>query len=129
RVWAFWGASAAVIAALLLRSAPTLGLKDAILGGAFGFWVLTYVACNLLGPIGLLQPWLIRLALLAGVIWVARRPPTIPRLTLSTGQRLTLVALAIGVPGLVLVELGSPVPPPFDVFATAASAQPVLTFH
>ena len=48
--------------------------------------------------------------LLAGLVWMVRRPPTIPRPSLSTGQRLTLVALAIGVPGLFLVQLGSPVP-------------------
>jgi len=128
KVWTFWGGSAAIIGGLLLRAAPSLGLLDAAVGGLAGVWIFAYLAGNLLGPIGLLRVWVIWPLLAVGVYWLWRSPPPVERRPLSSGERLMLLTCALGLPTLLILQLGSPVPPFMDIFATPAAAQRIITF-
>jgi hypothetical protein len=129
KVWTFWGVAAALLGAVLLRSAPGLGLLDATLGGAAGVWVLAYVGGNLLGPIGLFRSWTVWALLAGAAIWLWRAgPPRIERRPLSPGLKLALWAFAVAAPGLLALQLGSPLPPHMDTLAPPASAQRIVTF-
>ncbi|MBI3770608.1 MAG: hypothetical protein HY271_19230 [Deltaproteobacteria bacterium] len=126
RVWLFWGFATLVLARLLLRVEPALGLLDAMIGGMIGVWIFAYLAANLLGPIGLFREWLVGGFLVLGV-WVWRVPlaadhPPPP------GLKLALLAFALLAPGLLILQLGTIVPPYMDILATPASAQRILTF-
>jgi hypothetical protein len=54
--------------------------------------------------------------------------PPLPRRPLRPGQQLALLAFALIAPTLVLLQLGSPIPPHFDTMAPPASAQRIVTF-
>ncbi len=127
-VWTFWGAAAAVLTTLALRIAPALGLLDGVITGLIGVWVFAYVGANVLGPIGLFRSWTVWALLAAGLVWLRRvgLPPLARRPT--AGQGLALLAFALVFPGMLLLQLGSPLPPYMDILATPASAQRILTF-
>ena len=128
KVWAFWGAGAAIIAALLRRFEPALDTLDAALAGCVGVWIFAWVGGNLLGPIGLLRTATLWLLLAAGAVWRGRNRPRFARPPISTGVKLALLTTVLMVPGLVIVQLGSPVPPFMDILATPAAAQRIATF-
>ena len=127
-VWTFWGAAALVLMTLALRVAPGLGLLDGAITGLVGVWLFAYLGANLLGPIGLFRSWTIWALLAAGLVWLRRvgLPPLRARPT--TGQWLALLAFGLLFPGMLLMQLGSPLPPYMDILATPASAQRILTF-
>lgn len=128
KVWTFWAVAAAVIAGLLLQARPTLGVLDAAIGGLAGVWIFAYLAGNLLGPIGLLRFWTVWAVLALGAYRLWRRPPEITAPPLTPGLRLTLLTCLFALPTLVILQLGSPVPPFMDIFATPAAAQRIITF-
>jgi hypothetical protein len=128
RLWTFWAIATAILALILLRIDPGLGLGDAIIGGAAGTWIAAYVAGNLLGPVGLFRPLTIWLGLLAAALWIARDPPALAIHAPSGGQKLALLACGLMAVGLLPLELGSPVSPYMDVLNLPASVQRILTF-
>jgi len=129
RVWAFWLVAGGVVGAVLLRLAPGIGLVDTLLAGLVGLWVLAYLAANLLGPLGLFRAWSIWGLLALGVLWLWRAGPPRPVWRRpTTGQALALLAFALVLPPLLLLQLGSPIPPHMDTFAPPASAQRIVTF-
>lgn len=129
KVWTFWTVAAAILAGILLRIEPALGLLDAVIGGFTGVWVFAYVGGNALGPIGLFLSWTIWAVLAAGALWLWRAgPPKIEVRAPSTGQKLALLTFALVAPTLLALQLGSPVAPYMDVLATPAAAQRILTF-
>jgi hypothetical protein len=128
KVWTFWTLAAVILGGILLRIEPQLGVLDAAVGGFTGVWIFAYVAGNALGPIGLFRSWMIWALLAVGALWLWRTPPRLEPQSLSTGHKLMLLAFALIAPVLVLLQLGSPVPPFMDVLATPAAAQRVITF-
>jgi hypothetical protein len=129
RVWAFWGVAGAVIAELLLRADPEIGLFDAIFGGALGVWMFAYLLGNLIGPLPLFRTSVVWLVLLAALIEVWREPAHVEFHAPSTAIRLALLACALMAIGVLPMQLGSPVPPYMDTLNNPASAQRVVTFH
>ncbi len=127
RVWGFWGMASAICASLLLRH-TTVGTFDSVLMGALAPWVASLFVGTLVAPLGLLSGWSLWLTLLGGAAWCARHPPVRPRLRSTSGQRLLALAAVLAVPAMFLEQLGSPVPPHFDVFAPLAAAQRIVTF-
>ncbi len=128
KVWAFWGAGAAILAALVRRDEPEIAALDAVLAGAVGVWIFAWVGGNLLGPIGLFRSVTIWAVLAGGAVWYWRHRPTFGAPPTSAGMTLTLLTAVLMVPGLVIVQLGSPVPPFMDILATPAAAQRIATF-
>lgn len=128
KVWTFWAVSAAIIAGLLLRARPALGPLDAAIGGLAGVWIFAYIGGNLLGPIGLLRFWTVWALLAVGAYRLWQSPPKLEWPPLSPGQRLVLLTCTFALPTLVILQLGSPVPPFMDIFATPAAAQRIITF-
>src|SRR3990170_1947026 len=123
KVWTFWGFSTAIVAGLLLRIDPELGLGDAILGGASGIWAIAYVMGQALGPIGLFRAPVIWALLALGALWLWRRPPAIKVAPLDSGQKLALLTFAVLAVGLLPMQLASPVVPFMDVLSYPASMQ------
>jgi hypothetical protein len=128
KVWTFWTVSAAILGGILLHIEPRLGLIDATIGGFTGVWIFAYIGGNALGPIGLFRTWTLWILLAAGGFWLWRRIPRVERRPLSPGQKLMLLTFALHAPGLLILQLGSPVPPFMDIFATPAAAQRIITF-
>jgi hypothetical protein len=129
RVWTFWALSSCAIGGLLRRYDSSIETGDAVLAGAAGLWVLAYVLGNLIGPLGLMRPWLVWLLLASAIAPQLRGlrgfkfgPP-------SSGQKLALIAWALLSVSLLLLQLGSPVPPFMDVLNHPAAVQRILTFH
>lgn len=132
KVWTFWAVSAALLATALWRIAPALGRLDTVIGGLVAPWILAYVGANVLGPIGLFRGWVFWL-LLAGLgawLWRAqeRQPRSLVEAPWPPGAKLALLAFALQAPVALVLQLGSPVPPFMDIFATPASAQRIVTF-
>ncbi len=128
KLWSFWALSAIVIAGLLLQIDPTLDLLDAVLAGASGVWVVAYLLGQLLGPIRLFRPVTIWLLLAAGIIQLYRKPPRLPPLAASAGQKLTMISFGLLALGLMPLEFGSPLAPYMDVLSYPASVQRILSF-
>lgn len=128
KLWSLWALAAAVIAGLVLQFDPEIDLLDAILAGASGAWVTAYFIGQLLGPIRLFRPIVIWLLLLAGVFQLSRNPPRIPRFSLTLGQKLACLAVALLAVGMLPLQLGSPVAPYMDVLSYPASVQRILSF-
>ncbi len=117
KLWSFWGLSAIVIAGLSLQIDPTLDLLDAVLAGASGVWVVAYLLGQLLGPIRLFRPVTIWLLLAAGIIQLYRKPPRLPPLAASAGQKLTMISFGLLAIGLMPLQFGSPLAPYMDVLS------------
>jgi len=128
KVWSFLGIGTAIVAGLLLRVDPELGLGDAILGGASGLWVSAYVLGQALGPIGLFRAPTLWIALALGALWLWRYPPRLRFTPLDSGQKLALLAFGLLAVSMLPLQLASPVVPFMDVLSYPASAQRVLTF-
>ena len=128
KLWSFWALSAMVLAGLSLQLDPTIDLLDAVLMGASGVWVSAYLLGQLLGPIRLFRPFTIWLLLGASIVQLYRKPPRLPPLAASAGQKLTLLAFGLLAIGLVPLELGSPLAPYMDVLSYPASVQRILSF-
>jgi len=128
KVWSFLGIGTAIVAGLLLRVDPELGLGDAILGGATGLWVGAYVIGQTLGPIGLFRAPTIWILLALGALWLWRYPPRLHFTPLDSGQKLALLALGLLAVSMLPMQLASPVVPFMDVLSYPASAQRVMTF-
>ncbi len=127
RVWAFWGLATVIVGGLLLRD-TTIGAFDAALLGALTPWVASLLLGTLLGPLGLFGPWLCWGLLGLGAASLVSRLPPRPTLSWTPGTRLMALTAAIVLPALLLEQLGSPIPPHFDVFAPLAAAQRIVTF-
>jgi len=127
KLWSFWGLSAMVIAGLSLQIDPTLDLLDAVLAGASGVWVVAYLLGQLLGPIRLFRPVTIWLLLAAGIIQLYRKPPRLPPLAASAGQKLTMISFGLLAIGLMPLQFGSPLAPYMDVLSYPASVQRILS--
>jgi len=128
KVWTFWSVAAAILGGIALRVEPRLGLLDATIAGFTGVWIFAYLGGNALGPIGLFRSSTIWALLAVGCVWLWRAPPRIERRRISSGHKLVLLTGVLTMPGLLLVQLGSPVPPYMDIFATPAAAQRIVTF-
>jgi hypothetical protein len=128
RVWTFWAVAGTILAGLLLRTDPTLGRLDALIGGFAGVWIFAYVGGNLLGPIGLFRSWTVWVLLAFGAWSLWQRPPQWTWPSPTPGQRLLLLVAVLALPTMLLLQLGSPVPPYMDIFATPAAAQRIMTF-
>jgi hypothetical protein len=129
KVWIFWALGAVVIGGWLLHFDPTIEVKDAILAGAAGLWIVAYVAGNVLGPLGLWRTITIWLALVAAGLFLARNPPPVRFSAPSSGQKYALLAWALLAVSMLPLQLGSPVPPFMDVLNHPAAAQRIVTFH
>ncbi len=128
KVWSFLGIGTAVVAGLLLRVDPELGLGDAILGGATGLWVSAYVLGQALGPIGLFRAPTLWIPLALGALWLWRHPPRLRFTPLDSGQKLAILAFGLLAVSMLPLQLASPVVPFMDVLSYPASAQRVMTF-
>lgn len=129
KVWSFLALTVGISAGLLLQIDPELDLSDAILGGAGCFWFICYGLGLLLGPIGLLRPITIWILIAAGGVWLWRSPPRYSPSSLTTGQTLALLAIALVAVGMLPLQLGSPVPPIEDALCYVASSQRIVTFQ
>jgi len=123
-----WAIGSAIIAAAILQFDPEIGMLDALLGGAVGVWMASYLLGQILGPFGLFRATTLRLLWLSGIIWLLWRRPHIPRLNVSPGQKLALMSFGLLAFGLVPAQLGSPVAPYMDVLTYPAAVQRILTF-
>ena len=128
KLWSFWALGTAVIAGLLLQIDPAIELSDALLAGAGGVWVVAYLLGEALGPIGLFRPIIIWILIAAGAVQIWRRPPRPRPISVSSGQKLALLALGLLSIGMLPMELGSPVAPYMDVLSYPASVQRILSF-
>jgi hypothetical protein len=128
KLWSFWTLSAIVIGGLALQIDPALDFLDAVLIGASGVWVIAYLLGQLIGPLGLFRPMTIWLMLTAGIFQLSRKLPKLPPLTVSAGQKLTILACGLLTIGLLPLELGSPLAPYMDVLSYPASVQRILSF-
>lgn len=128
KVWIFWGTGAAIIAALVRRVEPEFDTFDALIAGFIGVWIFAFLGGNLLGPVGLFRTATVWLLWAVGASWVWRTRPAFDVPPLTAGMKVTLVTCALMLPGLVIVQLGSPVPPYMDILATPAAAQRIATF-
>ena len=128
RIWLFWAWSAGLIAGLVLRIDPELDLSDAILAGVGGLWALGYFLGVLLGPLGLFNTATLWSLLAVGTVWLWYHPPTIPRATVTTGQKLALLATGLLAVSMLPLQLASPVAPFMDVLAVPSSVQRIVTF-
>jgi hypothetical protein len=128
KLWSLWALTAAVLAGLVLQFDSEIDLFDAILAGASGAWVSAYFIGQLLGPIRLFRPIIIWLLLLAGIFQLSRNPPRVQRLSLSFGQKLACLAVALLAVSMLPLQLGSPVAPYMDVLSYPASVQRILSF-
>ena len=129
RVWTFWTVSSFAIGGLLRRYDPSIEAADAFIAGAAGLWILAYVLGNLFGPLGLMRSWFVWILLAAAIAPQWRdllafkfNPP-------SSGQKLALLAWILLSVSLLILQLGSPVPPFMDVLNHPAAVQRILTFH
>ena len=73
-----WAIGSAIIAAVIMRIDPEIGLLDSLLGGAAGVWMASYLLGQMLGPFGLFSAAVLRLFLLMGLIWLVWRRPHAP---------------------------------------------------
>jgi len=128
RIWIFWAWGAGVIAGLVLRIDPEIDLADAILGGVGGLWALGYFLGVLAGPLGLFNTATLWSLLALGTVWLWYHPPSIPRATLSTGQKFALLATGLLAVSMLPLQLASPVAPFMDVLAVPSSVQRIVTF-
>jgi hypothetical protein len=128
RIWLFWAWSAAVVAGLILRIDPEIDPADAILGGVGGLWVLGYFLGVLLGPLGLFNTASLWSLLALGTVWLWYHPPRIRRVSITTGQKLALLAAGLLAVSMLPLQLGSPVAPFMDVLAVPSAVQRVITF-
>ena len=130
KVWIFFTVTAAVATAMVRIWDPTLDRVDTTLAGLVLPWITAYLAANSLGPIGLFRAPVIWLALLVAVWWVRRAGQTTPAATTPwpPGLKLAVAAFALQAPAALVLQLGSPVPPFMDIFATPAAAQRIVTF-
>ncbi|MFZ2063556.1 MAG: hypothetical protein WAU82_21290 [Candidatus Binatus sp.] len=129
RVWGFWGWSAAVVAGLLLKADPELGLCDSALGGATGVWVGAFLLGNLVGPVGLFRAPLAWALPAVGTLWLLRYPPAIRISPPTAGQWFALLAIALLAASILPLQLGSPMVPYLDALSWPASAQRIVSFH
>ena len=129
RVWGFWGWSAAVVAGLLLKADPELGLCDSALGGATGIWVCAFLLGNLLGPIGLFRAPLAWALPAVGTMWLLRYPPAIRIRPPAVGQWFALLSIAMLAASILPLQLGSPMVPYLDALSWPASAERIVSFH
>ena len=128
RIWIFWALGAGLIAGLVLRVDPEIDLADAILGGVGGLWALGYFLGVILGPLGLFNTATIWSLLALGAVWLWYHPPSTPRATLTSGQKLALLATGLLAVSMLPLQLASPVAPFMDVLAVPSSVQRILTF-
>src|SRR5260370_2619706 len=110
-IWIFWAWGGGVSARLLLRIDPEIDLADAILGGVGGLWALGYFLGVLAGPLGLFNTATLWSLLALGTVWLWYHPPSIPRATLSTGQKFALLATGLLAVSMLPLQLASPVAP------------------
>ncbi|WP_422294814.1 hypothetical protein [Candidatus Binatus sp.] len=129
RVWGFWGWSSAVVAGLLLKADPELGLCDSALGGATGIWVCAFILGNLVGPLGLFRTPLAWALPAIGTLWLLRYPPAIRIGPPTTGQWFALLSIAMLAASILPLQLGSPMVPYLDALSWPASAQRIVSFH
>lgn len=129
RVWLFWAFAALVLAGFILRHDPSIEPGDAILAGSAMLWVMAYVVGDLLGPLGLMWSATVWVILAAGFPYLLLRRPIVPRLSLSTGQKLAFLSWALLSVSLLPLQLGSPLPPFMDVLNHPAAVQRIVTFH
>jgi hypothetical protein len=146
KIWSLWLFATAIGAGLLIRLDPEIGLRDAILGGASGLWVVAYMLGQSLGPIGLFRAPTVWLLLIGAAIWLLRERLRTPVARSAGGWRLfrfqrrrgapwgsvgaglALVAFGLLLVGLLPLELASPVVPYMDVLSYPASVQRILSF-
>jgi hypothetical protein len=129
RVWTFWAVSACAIAGLIRRYDSSIELGDAILAGAAGLMVLAYLLGNLIGPLPLMRSWVVWILLTAAIVPQLRGLLEIKFAPMTAGQKLALTAWALLSVSLIVLQLGSPVPPFMDVLNHPAAAQRIVTFH
>ncbi len=128
KLWALWALCSMIVAALLLQFDPELDISDAILAGAGAIWVIAYFIGFLLGPFGYFGYTSVWVLICAGLIQVARKPPPVQLKPLSTGQKITLLAIGLLSIGMIPLQLGSPVAPYMDVLSYPASVERILAF-
>jgi len=130
KVWLFWGVTAWLATAVVRIIDPTLDRADALLAGLILPWIVAWIAANVIGPLGLFRVWVIWPALGLLALWVRRARPavTIERAPWPRGAKLAFAAFLLQAPAALVLQLGSPVPPFMDIFATPAAAQRIVTF-
>ena len=129
KLWTVWAIGSAIIAGAIVHVDPGIGSFDAVLGGAAGVWMISFFLGELFGPIGLFKATLLRLLLLAGIIWLIWRRPLMPQLRVTSGQKLALISFGLLTFGLLPLQLGSPVAAYMDVLTYPAAVQRILSFH
>src|SRR5579862_4102738 len=129
RVWGYWGWSSAVVAGLLLKADPELGLCDSALGGATGVWVCVFILGNLVGPIGLFRAPLAWAIPALGTLWLLRYPPAIRFRPPTAGQWFAMLSIALLAVSILPLQLGSPMVPYLDALSWPAAAQRIVNFH
>ena len=128
KVWLFWGVTAWLATAVVRIIDPTLDRADALLAGLILPWIVAWIAANVIGPLGLFRVWVIWPALGLLALWVRRARPavTIERAPWPRGAKLAFAAFLLQAPAALVLQLGSPVPPFMDIFATASSRRELV---
>lgn len=129
RVWTFWALSSCAIAGLIRRYDQSIEVGDAVLAGATGLMIVAYLLGTLIGPIPLMRSWLVWLLLIAAIAPQLRNVKAFKFTPMSSGQKLALTGWALLSISLLVLQLGSPVPPFMDVLNHPAAAQRIVTFH
>jgi len=128
-VWAVLGVAVGAVAGWLRRRAPDLLTSEAALGAVVVLWAMTDLAILALGPIGLYRPNVLRLLLVLVVAATLRWRPAPRRPPWPAGAWVAVLAAALVLPPLLLMQIGSPVSPFMDILALIAAVQKVVTFQ
>jgi hypothetical protein len=132
-VWSVIAVLLAAIVAILRRAAPDLDTAERIAGAVVLTWAGAYLLLLTLGPLGLFRSWVLRgfVVVVAAAAALTRRPAErSPRhRPPSVGAFVAVVAAALSVVPLLVLQVGSPVSPFMDVLPYVASTQKIVTFQ
>ncbi len=131
RTWTLVGVVLAALAGWLRRRAPDLARSEAVAAAVILLWSGTYLCLLVLGPFGLYRPAVLRALVVALVVATVRRRGggAARRGRWPSGAWIAVLALALALVPLFLLQLGSPVSPFMDTLPQAASPERIVTFR
>ncbi len=142
RTWTLVGVMVAALAGWLRRRAPDLARSEAVAAAVIVLWSGTYLCLLVLGPFNLYRPAVLRALVVALLLATVRRRSRGAgesqldssrlrprRRRWPAGAWIAVLALALAVVPLFLLQLGSPVSPFMDTLPQAASPERIVTFR